>query len=76
MSEEAIPTLVVWGDDDRIFPPAHLEAAARDLPHARTRLFPETGHLPQIESAGAFADAVTKFWADVDVKTPDHRPIG
>ena len=76
MSEDAIPTLVVWGDDDRIFPPAHLQAAARSLPHARTRLFPETGHLPQIERAAAFADAVTEFWADVDVATPDHRTIG
>jgi pimeloyl-ACP methyl ester carboxylesterase len=59
----AVPTLVVWGDRDLILPAAHLEAAKRLLPHARTHLFADTGHMPQIERAEEFAQLVQDFWA-------------
>lgn len=58
-----IPTLVVWGDRDRILPAAHLDAARARLPHARTYLFPDTGHMPQIERAEVFSRLVGNFWA-------------
>jgi pimeloyl-ACP methyl ester carboxylesterase len=58
-----IPTLVVWGDRDLILPAAHLEAARALLPHARTHLFADTGHMPQIERAEAFSQLVGNFWA-------------
>ncbi len=60
----AVPTLVVWGSDDLVLPAAHLEAAKRLLPHARTHLFADTGHMPQIERAEEFADLVRGFWAE------------
>ncbi len=31
-------------------------------PHARTYLFPDTGHVPQIERAEAFSRLVDDFW--------------
>lgn len=52
------PTLVVWGEHDLILPAAHLSAARDALPHARTYLFPETGHMPQLERPEAFAELV------------------
>ncbi|MGH3879622.1 MAG: alpha/beta fold hydrolase, partial [Actinophytocola sp.] len=58
----AVPTLVVWGSHDLILPAAHLEAAKRLLPHARTHLFTDTGHMPQIERAEEFAALVRDFW--------------
>ncbi|MEO3976624.1 alpha/beta fold hydrolase [Streptomyces sp. CAU 1734] len=58
-----IPTLVVWGSHDRILPAAHLANASAALPGARTRLFPCTGHLPQIERAGEFAALLESFWS-------------
>jgi pimeloyl-ACP methyl ester carboxylesterase len=58
-----IPILVVWGDRDLILPAAHLDAARARLPHARTHLFPDTGHMPQIERAEAFSQLVGNFWA-------------
>jgi pimeloyl-ACP methyl ester carboxylesterase len=60
-----VPTLVTWGDRDRILPVAHLAAAAAALPHARTHLFPGAGHMPQVERAGEFAELVDAFWAEV-----------
>ncbi|MFC1413484.1 alpha/beta fold hydrolase [Streptacidiphilus sp. N1-12] len=58
-----IPTLVVWGDRDLILPAAHLDAARTLLPDAETRLFPDTGHMPQIERADEFAELATAFFA-------------
>ncbi|NIH81452.1 alpha/beta fold hydrolase [Amycolatopsis viridis] len=58
-----LPALVVWGDRDLILPATHLAAARQALPHAQTRLFTGTGHMPQIERAEEFHDLVTEFWA-------------
>lgn len=62
--EAAIPTLVVWGDHDRLLPPEHLEAAARALPHARTHLMEDTGHLPMTEHPARFVELVRPFVAE------------
>jgi pimeloyl-ACP methyl ester carboxylesterase len=59
----AHPTLVVWGDDDRILPAKHLLAAREALPHAQWHLFPATGHMPQIERAEEFATLAREFWS-------------
>jgi pimeloyl-ACP methyl ester carboxylesterase len=57
-----IPTLIVWGDRDLILPAAHLNAARTHLPRAQAHLFPDTGHMPQIERAGAFSELLENFW--------------
>jgi cation diffusion facilitator CzcD-associated flavoprotein CzcO/pimeloyl-ACP methyl ester carboxylesterase len=68
LAARGVPTLVVWGEQDRIFPFSHLAAAGRHLPHARTHAFPDTGHMPQIERAAQFAELVTGFWAQAAVE--------
>jgi 2-hydroxymuconate-semialdehyde hydrolase len=55
------PTLILWGDRDRILPAHHLSAARRALPHAQSHVFADTGHLPQIEQAAGFAALVGPF---------------
>jgi pimeloyl-ACP methyl ester carboxylesterase len=59
------PTLIVWGDRDRILPPHHLDSARRLLPHAQTHLFTGVGHAPQIECPDEFAARVLSFVADI-----------
>lgn len=56
-----IPTMLMWGTHDRILPATQLVAAARALPHARTHLFPETGHMPQVERTEEFTALVREF---------------
>ena len=63
VAAQAKPTLIVWGERDLILPAAHLAAARAAFPHAQTHLFPDTGHLPQIERADDFADLVRPFLA-------------
>jgi pimeloyl-ACP methyl ester carboxylesterase len=55
------PTLIVWGDRDRILPVHQLNTARRLLPHAQTRVFQGVGHMPQIERPDEFAELLTGF---------------
>lgn len=44
LGEIAAPTLVIHGADDPMFPLAHAEALAREIPGAELLALPETGH--------------------------------
>ncbi|WP_200940496.1 alpha/beta fold hydrolase [Cellulomonas sp. Leaf334] len=44
LSDLAAPTLVVHGADDPLFPLAHGEALAREIPDAELVVFPDAGH--------------------------------
>ncbi|MFE9689403.1 alpha/beta fold hydrolase [Micromonospora sp. NPDC005806] len=65
-----LPTLVVWGDRDRILPVRHLTNARTRFPQARTHLFPDTGHMPQIERAAEFETLVRRFWSESGAAGP------
>jgi pimeloyl-ACP methyl ester carboxylesterase len=54
----AVPTLVVWGDADRIAVPEYGRAYADAIPGARFVLLERTGHLPQLESPGALLEVL------------------
>ena len=55
------PTLVLWGERDRITPPEIGEAVAADMRGAAFRLLRGCGHLPHIESPAVTADALFAF---------------
>ncbi|MEP6659619.1 MAG: alpha/beta hydrolase [Acidimicrobiales bacterium] len=57
-----VPTLLVWGDDDKLIPPGQAETWAKLLPNATVRVFPRAGHLVLDESSEAAA-AVAEFCA-------------
>jgi pimeloyl-ACP methyl ester carboxylesterase len=50
LSGVSIPTLVLWGESDRIVEPAYGQAYAAAIPGARFEVLPGTGHLPQLET--------------------------
>jgi pimeloyl-ACP methyl ester carboxylesterase len=56
-----VPTLVVWGQHDRLIPLALGERFAREIPGARLVVVPDTGHAPMIETPQAFLAAVQPF---------------
>jgi pimeloyl-ACP methyl ester carboxylesterase len=53
-----LPTMIVWGKEDRIFPEPYAHAYKALLPQAELRILPECGHLPQVEKTAAFIEAV------------------
>jgi 2-hydroxymuconate-semialdehyde hydrolase len=69
LADSEIPTMVVWGDQDRVLPATHFEAAAAALPNANSHLFPDTGHMPQLERAEEFAELARAFVAEAESRT-------
>ncbi|WP_459348334.1 alpha/beta fold hydrolase [Arthrobacter sp. MDB2-24] len=62
------PTLVVWGDEDRVLPASHLEHARAVFPHAEFHLFEKCGHMPQIEREEEFDALVRQFISGVEAQ--------
>lgn len=59
------PTLLVWGEEDRITPLAAARAFAAGLPGARLVTIPRCGHAPMLEAPAEFAGAVGGFLASL-----------
>ena len=57
----SVPTLVVWGDHDRIVDAEVGRAFASAIPGARFVLLERTGHLPQLESPDRLLEALDGF---------------
>jgi pimeloyl-ACP methyl ester carboxylesterase len=54
-----IPTLVVWGAEDRVMPLAHGREFAANIPNAKLVVIEKCGHAPMVERPADFI-AVTK----------------
>ncbi len=61
LGQVSVPTLVVWGDSDRIVDPDYGRAFAAAIPGARFRLLEATGHVPQIETPAPLLGAIRDF---------------
>ena len=72
-----VPTLVVWGDRDRLVSPKLAERTTRTLPDARLLMLPGVGHIAQIEVPQLVAAAVGAFWDRVtDGKMETDERVG
>jgi pimeloyl-ACP methyl ester carboxylesterase len=56
-----VPTLVLWGQSDRIVDPDYGRAFAAAIPGARYRPIEGSGHLPQLETPAVTAAAIWDF---------------
>lgn len=56
-----LPTLILWGESDRIVDSDYGRAYARAIPEAAFQLLPGTGHTPQLETPQQVLDAI---WAE------------
>jgi pimeloyl-ACP methyl ester carboxylesterase len=57
------PTLLLWGENDKLIPPAYGKAYQQHLPHAEFKLIPNCGHLGMFEKEDEFVRAVAEFAA-------------
>jgi pimeloyl-ACP methyl ester carboxylesterase len=55
------PTLVIWGAEDGIAPPAYADEFARRIADARSVCIEHAGHLPQVEQPEAVLRAIADF---------------
>jgi pimeloyl-ACP methyl ester carboxylesterase len=63
----ATPTLVLWGRDDKVNPPAGGPMLLNTMPNAELVMTSHTGHWMQWERADLFNELVTEFLS------PDSR---
>lgn len=61
LEEIRVPTLIIWGAQDRLLPVAHAHLAAKRVPNARLHIFDPCGHVPIIERAQEFNALVIAF---------------
>jgi pimeloyl-ACP methyl ester carboxylesterase len=57
----ACPTLLLWGEHDRLVPPAYGHAYKKHIANSEMQLIPRCGHLPMFEKEHEFVDAVLRF---------------
>ena len=57
----SVPTLIIWGADDKVVSQAYGPAYQALIPGARLEIFPDCGHLPHVEKHDAFVETVTAF---------------
>jgi pimeloyl-ACP methyl ester carboxylesterase len=58
------PTLLLWGAQDQMIPPANAQDYLRTLPQARLVTVPGVGHVPHEEAPAAALPAVQAFLQD------------
>lgn len=56
-----LPTLILWGERDRLLPPSDGQAFARDIAGSRLVMLPGLGHVPQEEDPAASLKPVLEF---------------
>jgi pimeloyl-ACP methyl ester carboxylesterase len=58
-----VPTLILWGAEDRFVPSTHGRAYQAGIPGAKLVVLPQCGHLPHVEQPEECCRAITDFLA-------------
>jgi pimeloyl-ACP methyl ester carboxylesterase len=68
-----MPTLVVWGARDRVFPESQARDAAAHLHEGSLAVIPDCGHMPHVECPDLFVAALDEFFGEraADGRQPD-----
>lgn len=61
LSSIRVPTLVIWGENDQLIPPAQSRSMVSRIPRGSGVGIPGAGHLPSLEAPEAFARALEDF---------------
>jgi len=72
----SIPSLVLWGTQDRLFPADYLARWRQALPQARVESVSEAGHWPHEEQPVLVLEALTRFFAQRDAQGQALAPQG
>jgi pimeloyl-ACP methyl ester carboxylesterase len=56
-----LPTLIVWGRNDKVTPPDVAEAFKRQIDNAELRYIDECGHAPNVERPAIFSELLRTF---------------
>ncbi len=60
-----VPTLIIWGDQDQLFPEAYGQNLKAKLPHAEYVVIKDCGHLPHVEKREELHQEILQFVSEV-----------
>jgi pimeloyl-ACP methyl ester carboxylesterase len=61
LAHVTVPTLIIWGRNDRYFPVAHAQAAHKLIKNSQLCIMEKCGHIPQLEKPDEFRRIVADF---------------
>jgi pimeloyl-ACP methyl ester carboxylesterase len=73
---QGIPTLLVWGTEDRVVPSGHALRAHRAMPGSRLVLFEGAGHFPHRSDPERFLEILREFLAQTPSAEYDRARWG
>jgi pimeloyl-ACP methyl ester carboxylesterase len=56
-----VPTLILWGEDDKLVPPVYAEDFQRGIPGSRVVTIPNASHMVVVEQMDRVADEIVTF---------------
>ncbi len=59
----SMPTLLVWGENDRVIPVSHAHSAHEEMPGSRLEIISGAGHFVQLEKPQRVAELILDFLA-------------
>jgi non-heme chloroperoxidase len=66
LNEIKAPTLIVWGDKDRISPRSDQETLLNSIPNSRLVVYPNAGHVLYWEEPASVASDIVAFIENLD----------
>jgi pimeloyl-ACP methyl ester carboxylesterase len=75
-SADARPSLILWGEDDRVVPARQGMAVCEAVPHIELKVFKHTGHFPHRDDPTRFARVVDEFLARGEVHGRGRAALG
>jgi pimeloyl-ACP methyl ester carboxylesterase len=71
LPEIACPTLIVWGDEDKVIPVGDASVFEELIPNSRKTIFEGTGHMAMLERPAAFNELLEEFVEEVPESARD-----
>jgi len=68
-----VPSMIIWGENDRIIPIEHAHRAKEMLPDSRLEIFDDAGHFPFNDHPDRFVDLMRDF---IDTSEPAEMNEG
>jgi abhydrolase domain-containing protein 6 len=65
MAKNPLPTMIMWGKEDRILDVSAAEAFKKLIPHATVHIFADVGHLPMVEIPDESAKVYQQFLSTI-----------
>jgi pimeloyl-ACP methyl ester carboxylesterase len=66
MVEHDIPTIIMWGKEDRVLDVSAVAAFKYAIPNATVHIFEEVGHLPMVEIPNKSAEVYQRFLSTIE----------